>query len=290
MKNTEMSKSQKASQSILNLPQFTSINLNLPQMSKTSIVSIKKDKSKCNCKYCNTEISAKNKIRHYITSCLDIPDKIKIKLIDKHNNNSRTKEKIDLLDSSLIKTNKKITNNNIMNNNINNNNITNNNIFLNVNSIGNESIEHITIQGMVHIMKSGHRMIKEFCKEIHKVKENKNAFLDVRNKTIYYINENKEIELEDMNDMLGIIVDKYVKKINEFFKSHLDSLDNVTKLLFKETLDTFFCVINLNNYDEKDIIENENKIMLEQFNNDMRFSLYKIKDFCAFIKDNKLLL
>ena len=122
------------------------------------------------------------------------------------------------------------------------------------------------------------------------MRENKNAFLDVRNKTIYYINDNKEIEIENMNDMLSIIVDKYVKKINNFFKEHLDSLDNITKVLFKETLDTFFCVINLNNYDEQEIIETENKLMLQQFNDDMRFSLYKIKDSCSYMRDNKLLL
>ena len=250
------------------------------------------NKNNYKCRYCNKNYKYnKSLLKHLRTNCIYISKNVRNNLIDKYNHNSNTKNKLYLINTDKKITNKKITNNNVMtNNNINNNNITNNNIFLNVNSIGNESIEHISIQRMIHIMKSGHRMIKEFCKELHKVKENKNAFLDVRNRTIYYINENKEIELEDMNDMLNIIVDKYVEKINYFFKSHFDSFDNITKLLFKETLNTFFCVINLSNYDDEEFIENENKIMLEQFNNDMKFSLYKIKDSCCYIKDNKLLL
>jgi hypothetical protein len=232
-----------------------------------------KDNNKTQCDYCSKYISTKHLSRHYIKSCMYIPDKIKCNFLVRHNNNGNTKNKLQL---TLYNDNKK----SIINNNNNNNNNINvvNNYILKTNPIGKESIDHISFERMAEILRSGNRMIKEYCKELHKIVENKNAYLDVRQKLIFYINSNNDIEIEHMNTMLSKIVDTYVNNINKFYKDNEDNFDNKTKQLFLDTYNTYFCVINLSNINDTDYIEEEHKVILKDYSDDMWLSLYRIKD------------
>lgn len=278
LNNTNNHLNKNTENSILIYPHLTSFNLIYPPLGQK--VAITDNTYNIECKYCKTQISSKNINRHYMISCLDIPDDKKVKMILRHNKNSKTKNVIDIQEAinSNIILSSNTTGNTITN--IVNNNTINNNIQLNINSIGKESIEHISFQRMIEILESKNKMIKEFCKELYKLDENKNAFIDVRNKLIYFVNDNKQVELEHMNEMLSIIVDKYVKKINDYYTKNITIFDDRTKKLFKDTYDTFFCIINISNYDDKDYIESENKLIIKKFNDDMRLSLYKIKDDC----------
>jgi hypothetical protein len=216
-------------------------------------------------------ISNKNKKRHYINTCIDIPDKIKVKLIDKHNNNSKTIKKLDIV----------LYNNNgskLVNGNNNTYNITNNITQVKLNPVGQEKVDHISFERMVEIIESGNRMIKEYCKEVYRIEENKNAFVDTRRKVIYFINDKNELEIEHMNEMLSKIVDTHIRKINKFFKDNEANFSPRTKVLFQETYSNYFCIINLSNMNDSDYIEKEHRLVSKDFNDDMWLSLYKIKD------------
>ena len=90
--------------------QTTECNLNSNNLIDTSTI----------CSYCNTSFNSnKNMFNHYIKACIHIPDKIKNRLIIKHNSNPRTKTKLPLVET-IIKENKIITNNPNNSNNTNN--------------------------------------------------------------------------------------------------------------------------------------------------------------------------
>jgi hypothetical protein len=230
---------------------------------------------KYNCIFCLKDYKTKQTLRRHLTNtCNLIPNNYKAKLILKHNSNTRTKNTLDIVlfsnNGKLITTdNKTIVNNNT-------NNIINN--ITQLNPVGKESIEHISFDRMVEIMCSGNRMIKEYCKEVYKIEENKNAYVDTRKKIIYFINDKNEVEIEHLNEMLSKMVDANVRKINKFYKDNVDNFTPRTKKLFEETYGNYFCIINLNNIDDSDYIENEHSIIKKDFNDDMWLSLYNIKD------------
>ena len=79
-----------------------------------------------NCKYCDKKFKNNRSLNyHHKNSCKIIPDKIRNNYIKSHNNNKKTKNKLEL-----IETNK---NNKIINNTMNN--IVNNNLVINIRSL-----------------------------------------------------------------------------------------------------------------------------------------------------------
>lgn len=207
-----------------------------------------------------------------MNSCIDIPDKIKLKLINKHNNNLKTKNKLNMILYTDNINNKLVSSNTTINN------ITNNITQIKLNPIGKESLDHISFERMVEIIESGNRMIKEYCKDLYKLEENKNAFVDTRKKIIFFINDKNEIEIEHMNEMLSTMVDMHIKKINKYFINNESNFNPRTKKLFLETYSNYFCIININNINDSEYIEKEHRLITKDFNDDMWLSLYKIKD------------
>ena len=74
-----------------NLPQLTSINLNLPHIAKCQKTGV--------CKYCEISYTLKNKNRHLRNHCLKVPITVKNQLIEKYNKHKKNNQnKISLLD------------------------------------------------------------------------------------------------------------------------------------------------------------------------------------------------
>jgi hypothetical protein len=238
------------------------------------------------CEYCNNKTLKKHKIRHYLNSCIKIPDKIKNNLIKKHNKNGNTLLKIDLLP---IGNPTKIINNTLNNNN-NTNNI--NNIVVNVkklNPFGLESIEHISLERMIEIMNSKHKMIKEYCKDLYKLPENKNAYIDLRNKLVFFVDKDKSIEIETMSSMLSTMVESHIETINKYYEKHKDKLSLRTQTLFKHTYNTYFCIININNIDIEDEISRDSKMICSLFNDDIKTSLIKVRPDTKYLSNEEIL-
>jgi hypothetical protein len=77
-------------QQTYNMTNIFPIIQNYPQNENNDTI-----KSSFYCKYCNKNISYKNKKRHYMTTCLEIPNEMKNKLIKQHNDNQKTKNKLN---------------------------------------------------------------------------------------------------------------------------------------------------------------------------------------------------
>jgi hypothetical protein len=80
-------------------------------------------------------------------------------------------------------------------------------------------------------MNSGHQIIKEYCKDIYKEKENKNAYLDLRNKLVFFIDKDNKVEIETMSVMLRNIVDNHMENINT-----LKSMNRLYRIKLKSYL------------------------------------------------------
>jgi hypothetical protein len=229
------------------------------------------------CIYCGKTVNTKHIIRHYINSCILIPDNIKKRYIINHNNNKNTKFKLPIIDCKSF---------NVINNY---NNIINNNTIL-INKVGNESIDHISHSRILEILGSGDNMLKEYCKEIYKVKDNLNAFIDSRNKLITYVKDDKNLEIETMNTMVKTLVYIHMARLKELWTQHKLYLTVKELKIFEDTYNIFKCIINKDNIDDRDYIEKEhNKLNIRLTNdiiNGLLFFQNECKDIINFIKLN----
>lgn len=151
-----------------------------------------------------------------------IPDKIKNRLIIKHNKNPRTKHKLQLVNTNMsnskiyninnisgntITSNNTSTSNNISNNidninSINSNDITNNNFTLN--TFSNQSLDHIPDEKMNAITKGDTSMMYLLCKEMTKLPENNNTFINTRKDLAYYFDDDKTIRIDRLKQYIYI--------------------------------------------------------------------------------------
>jgi hypothetical protein len=247
------------------------------------------------CKYCCKLINnSKNMSYHYINTCMNIPDKIKNRYIIKHNNNKKTKDKLELIEyrtNGSSKTINNTMNNNTMNNNTTNN-TTNNTVINNliINPVGKESIEHINKERLLEILGCGDDMLKEFCKELYSVNENLNVYLDFRCKLITFINKENELEIETMNRMLQKMVYIHMDRIKSLKTKFKTELPRKALQLFEETIRIYNCVINKYNMDDAENIEKEHNKLNVRLMEDVKTSIMLIKDKCKqvieSVKDN----
>lgn len=260
----------------LNLPHSTSFYLNLPHSNK---LNVNKDNNIIiKCKYCNKDISDKNKKRHYINACLNIPDKLKNRLIEKHNSNPRTINKINLINTS--NNNFNITNNinNINNNNINNNlnnNLNSNLHNININPIGQECFDHITPKKMEYIIKANTNLMKIFYESLQENKDNMNTYIDNRNSIAFFADSDKNIRIERLKKFLNRFCELCMNRIKDYINSHPDDYTDISKKIFTDTYNIFICMINSNNIHNSDKIEAEHKALVSCYEDDVKLCIMK---------------
>jgi hypothetical protein len=248
-----------------NRNQMELIGTNINIINKNNLSNVVKDIYKC--KYCNKNYTfMKSLYKHQRINCKEIPIIKKNHLIQLFNNNGNTINKLELISNGTK----------IINNTLNNNNTFNNINIKDINPFSLESIEHISLERMIEIMNSKHKIIKEYCKDLYKLPKNKNAYLDLRNKLIFFIDKDNSIEIETISSMLSTMVENHMETINKYYEKHKDKLSLRTQTLFKNTYNTYFCIININNIDIEDNIIKDSKVMCSLFNDDMKTSLIKV--------------
>lgn len=206
------------------------------------------------CKFCNIKLNSIDKIkRHCINSCISIPSDIKNYLINKYNNDKRTKLSNK---KQCISMNNKIIGNTISKSN--NNNTTTNNIQNNftINVLGKESISHISEDRIQEILGSGKYIMKEYLTDIYKDNNNINSLIDPRNKMIIFINENNELESGNMEDYLETITDIHFSNICDMYKENKGICKESTKDSFKKIFSGYYNVEYVDSDDEDDTIDN----------------------------------
>lgn len=185
------------------------------------------------CKFCNNKYKDKCGLRkHLKSSCIYIPEKYKSKLIAKHNSNGNTKNKLTLTSSGIVA----LHNNNINSNNTNN--IQNNNF--NINVLGKESIAHIPEERIIAILSSGNNVMKEYLTDVYKDNDNVNALINLRTKSIMFINENNELESGEMSDVLGTMADVHFDNICKMYKTHKSKCKPVARKTFEKVYGGFY--------------------------------------------------
>lgn len=163
------------------------------------------------CLYCNKKFKSNKHIKiHCINSCINIPTSTKNKLITKHNADKRTKQYLNIVDknSQPIKTPTQ---------NINYGTLTNNIFNVNFNAVGKENLSNITQEERTAILSSGKHIMKEYLNYVYKNRDNINTLINIRTKTLTFINSNMDLETGDLNDYLDTLVDTHFDNINKLF-------------------------------------------------------------------------
>jgi hypothetical protein len=258
--------------------------------SNDTIISIN---DKYNCQYCKQEYNNQRCLHnHFIKSCLHIPDKIKNKLIEKHNSNPRTKNKLPLVITNTkqiinnnvnvnnIDTMNNTMNNNTMNNTLNNtlnntmNNIetlTNNNIQ--INPFGQETIEHISFERLNEIMGSDTELMLSFKEELTKNEANNNVYIDTRKNLAFYFDENKTLRIRRIKQCNSEFCDIWMNKFKELAEKNPNKFTTFNMKKFNNTYDTYTCRITQDNFDDSEIIIKQSEALNNKYNDDLRLCL-----------------
>ena len=240
------------------------------------------------CEYCSKSFNTSKHItNHLIKSCIKIPDKIKNRLIIKHNNNPRTKVKVPLVISTnnnskvyninnnisgnTINTSNNNIDNSITNNDVINNSITNNDISLN--TFSNQSFDHIPDDKLNEIAKGDTSLMYLLCREMSKLPENNNTFINTRKDLAFYFDDDKTIKIDRIKQYTYKFCTKYMERMKQYILDNPDKFTQITKNVFKDTYDIYFCIINKHNFDNMDEIEAEHEEMVKQFVDDVKINL-----------------
>jgi hypothetical protein len=229
-------------------------------------ISLKNNK----CNFCEKEYSKKyNLLRHIKDFCVcvkELNDK-KNKLLEHKNFLFEKRENIDSkleinelrhMVAKLLK--KKSTSINITNNNK----ITNNNLMVNINSFGNESLSHITINDYKRFLSGLFPGFIKFIEKVHfdeNAPENHNICITNMNSKYLFTFDKGNWLSRDKNDTIDtFIAKKYNILVNKF-----DELEGKNELDDK-ILERFN--IFAKNYQDKEAQKNtKNDIMLMMYNN-----------------------
>ena len=245
------------------------INNNLTKYMKESI-------KKNRCDECNKDFSKKyNIIRHVNEYCMYIKDinqeKNKLneernKLNDKKNklnedkNNLKTQIELQELRKAVTKLLKRKSHNI----NITNNKITNNNLMVNINSFGNESLSHITINDYKRFLSGLFPGFIRFIEKVHfdeNAPENHNICITNMNSRYLFTFDKGNWLSKDKNET----IDKFIAKKYNILVDKFDELEEKNELDDK-ILERFN--IFSKNYQDIDAQKNtKNDIMLMIYNN-----------------------
>ena len=205
------------------------------------------------CIYCNTHIKEKKYLRkHLINNCLSVDSKLKDKLIEKHNSRKNTKHKIPIINNKnkcTTITNKN-SNNNITNNsnNTNTTNNTQNNLTINVsgmtemNYVANETIDHLSKEERLNLLKSPLRIVELLCQSIYKNKANQNIYLHNKRKNTYkYLDNNtKKIVVGTKDSIIKGICNQNMYHIDNLFSDLQNEISAYTKKVIKNLLNKYY--------------------------------------------------
>lgn len=205
------------------------------------------------CIYCNTHIKEKKYLRkHLINNCLSVDSKLKDKLIEKHNSRKNTKHKIPIINNKnkcTTITNKN-SNNNITNNsnNTNTTNNTQNNLTINVsgmtemNYVANETIDHLSKEERLNLLKSPLRIVELLCQSIYKNKANQNIYLHNKRKNTYkYLDNNtKKILVGTKDSIIKGICNQNMYHIDNLFSDLQTEISAYTKKVIKNLLNKYY--------------------------------------------------
>jgi hypothetical protein len=224
---------------------------------------------------------------HYIKACIHIPDKIKNRLIIKHNSNPRTKTKLPLVET-VIKENKIITNNpnnshntnnvigNTLNTNSHNNtvnNIQNNNNSFILNPFGKETLDHISDEDLNEIISSPDNIIGLFKEKLDLIPENNNSYVDTRRSLAFYHDKENNIKIDRLHDYLVKFCDMYMEVLKKMTEDTPERFNRIKKLVFEDTYNIYFCVINKDNFDDMEYIEQKHRELTSIFNAKLKVAL-----------------
>jgi hypothetical protein len=279
------------SDEVINRLKQTQIDLNrLKQTSESTICMYDEKNNIYECEYCSQNYKySKYLHNHQIKSCIKIPDKIKNRLIIKHNNNSRTKTKLPLIistnnNSKIYNINNNISGNTIntstvdnsvnTNNEITNNEITNNTLTsIKLNSFGNETLDHISDEKMNEIVKGDIELMHLLCQELSKIPANNNAFIDTRKNLAFYLDSNDRIKIERIKQYIFNFCNIYMERMKQYIFDNPDKFTQIAKNVFKDTYDIYFCIINRHNFDDMESIEKEHENLVKKFIDDVKINL-----------------
>jgi hypothetical protein len=234
---------------------------------------------KYSCQYCKQKYNNQRCLHnHFIKSCLHIPDKIKNKLIEKHNSNPRTKNKLPLV--NINRSNQII--NNTMNNtlNYNNNNNNNNNInnietlnHINIKPFGHETIEHISFERLNEIIGSDTELMLKFKEELTKHESNNNVYIDTRKNLAFFFDENNKLRIRRIKQCNYEFCDIWMNKFKELTKTNANNFTSFNMKKFNNTYDTYTCRITQDNFDDSEDIIKESEELNKKYNDDLRLCL-----------------
>lgn len=221
------------------------------------------------CQYCYKKYNNNRCLHnHFLKSCLEIPDKIKNRLIIKHNSNPRTKHKLELV-QSIQKTSKII--NNTQNNIIQHNTIQNNTIKLN--PFGEETLDHISYEELNQII-DGHGNVMGLLKnKLDVIDANNNSYLDLRNNYAFYYDKDNNIKIEKIYDFIMSFCDIYMEVLKKMTQDNPKKFDRLKKNIFDETYNIYFCIINKHNFDDMEYIEQQHKELKALFNDNVKIAM-----------------
>ncbi len=155
------------------------------------------------------------------------------------------------------------TNNNhgTINNNTENNLSTNNNLTLNqniqVNSFGSETLDHISEDRIISILKKGLGAVPALFEAILENPENMNAYIsDKRNQKVTYKNRDGKIAIEDLKRIANMAATDNIDRIDVFLDKYHDKLSKKDKTILR-LLDAQGFVFPGEEQDEEDSMQDE---------------------------------
>jgi len=208
----------------------------------------KKKKKIYKCIYCKKDYkNNKYLINHQINKCIYIPDKIKNKIITKHNNHGNTKLKLELV---TIEENKNIKITNNITNNLNNfNQNINNNIqqinfesdkYIEMNAMFYESISHITEDEALDIAKGKLDLYDKFLDKLYDYKGNRNVFIaDKREKIIKYLDKDGKLKSSNVNKFISKMVNFNMYRIEELLEDCKSKLEPMSLKIIKQLYNNY---------------------------------------------------
>ena len=239
-------------------PSLTPINPDKPSLTPNVANNVNITQYECN--YCKiTFKSRKHIIRHQIKSCIEIPDKIKNRLIIKHNSNPKTKNKIPLVET-VQKANKVVNYNNMG---------TINNINVNIKPMGEESIDHITDERLNEIIKADNDIMLLLKNDMALNPSNNNVYLNIRTKMLFYVDKDNKIRVTKISKYNSEFCYMWMNKINQIIKDNPDRFGDINIKRFEDTYDIYTCKITNETFDEMDYIEKQHHELINKFFEDL---------------------
>jgi hypothetical protein len=212
------------------------------------------------CKYCLKTFKNPNSIKyHYLQTCIEIPDKIKNRLIIKHNKHKSTKNKIPLVET-VQKANKIVNYNNLG---------TINNINVNIKPMGEESIEHISYEKLNEIIKADYDMMLLLKNAMSLDPSNNNVYLNLRTKMLFYVDKDNKIRVTKISQYNAEFCYTWMNKISKMIKDNPERFGDINIKRFEDTYDIYTCKITEDNFDEMEYIESQHHELIKKFFEDL---------------------